>query len=163
MCGLRGKKITFSKLVAHVQPQDMRWGLRRNVDHVWLETRETGGEVRGPRGVSSSDVVRERHKDVHYSTISNCFRYLKTKTKAKKNWKQPRGSFLENWLNKLCLEWERHTNRALKEEVLAQQGPWVGSCVSPHRGPPGRNRSWLGLGSGFSCYHTFLYIMQSIP
>ena len=31
-----------------------------------------GDEVRGPRGVSSSDVMRERNKDVHYSIFSNC-------------------------------------------------------------------------------------------
>ena len=50
----------------------MSWGLRRNVGQVWLEMRYMGDEVRGPRGVSSSDVMRERNKDVHYSIFSNC-------------------------------------------------------------------------------------------
>lgn len=38
-----------------------------------------GGEVRGPQGVSSSNVVKERNKDVHYSIFSNCLEFLKKK------------------------------------------------------------------------------------
>lgn len=92
---MRRKVITFSKPLVPIQPQDMSWGLRRNVDGVGLETR---GEVRGPRGVSSSDVVRKKYRHVHCSIISNCLEFFKKKAGLGE---QPRGLFLENWLNKL--------------------------------------------------------------
>lgn len=40
-----------------------------------------GGEVRGRQGVSSSNVMKERNKDVHYSIFSNCLEFFKKKKK----------------------------------------------------------------------------------
>lgn len=113
-----------------------------------------GGEVRGRQGVSSSNVMKERNKDVHYSIFSNCLEFFK---KKKKSWKQLSSSFLENCLNKLqSPERGRDGSAGTLDGVIWFSPPRTSRENQASK--PSR-----GLGSGFSYYHTFLYILQSNP
>lgn len=78
--------------------------------------------------------------------------------------------FIYRELVSSSLNWKQGIHTALKEEVTAKQGPWMGSRGSPHGGPPGAARSspgpaWgrsLWLGSGFSSYHIVLYAFHAL-
>ena len=72
-------------------------------------------------------------------------------------------SILAGWFFTTSATWEapRHLNKVLKEEVMAQQGPWMGSCGSPHPGPPGRTKSPSPAGAwvqnSVTIIHSFIF------